>query len=77
MGNLPAALQPARTARAMTADEIEDAITRYVTTAQLAIAAGFDGVQLHAAHGYLMYGTQCASPCGMDVACNVWCLVRA
>jgi len=40
--------------RAMTAGDIEDAITRYARTAQIAKKAGFDGVQIHAAHGYLV-----------------------
>jgi 2,4-dienoyl-CoA reductase-like NADH-dependent reductase (Old Yellow Enzyme family) len=39
--------------RALTVVEIEEIIQRYVTTAQLAERAGFSGVQIHAAHGYL------------------------
>lgn len=38
----------------MTEDKIEDAIQRYATTAQIAQEAGFDGVQIHSAHGYLI-----------------------
>jgi 2,4-dienoyl-CoA reductase-like NADH-dependent reductase (Old Yellow Enzyme family) len=39
---------------AMTSLEIEDVIRRYVKTAQIAQKAGFTGVQIHAAHGYLL-----------------------
>lgn len=38
----------------MTQGEIEDVIERFVTTASRAADAGFDGVELHAAHGYLL-----------------------
>ncbi|BDX04720.1 NADH:flavin oxidoreductase/NADH oxidase family protein [Planctobacterium marinum] len=40
--------------KAMTDEEIEDVIERFVTTAKRAEAAGFDGVEVHAAHGYLL-----------------------
>lgn len=41
-------------ARALRADEIPGLIADYVTAARNAIAAGFDGVQIHAANGYLI-----------------------
>lgn len=40
--------------RALTGPEIEDIIRRYGNTAALAKEAGFGGVQLHGAHGYLI-----------------------
>lgn len=40
--------------RALSADEIEDIVARFGTTAALAEQAGFTGVQIHAAHGYLV-----------------------
>jgi 2,4-dienoyl-CoA reductase-like NADH-dependent reductase (Old Yellow Enzyme family) len=41
-------------AREMTLDEIEMAIDAYAQAARRAKAAGFDAVQLHGAHGYLI-----------------------
>lgn len=40
--------------RALNAEEIEDIVHRFVTTAKLAEQFGFNGVQIHAAHGYLL-----------------------
>ena len=37
----------------MTANDINEAIAEYVKSAELAIEAGFDGVEIHAANGYL------------------------
>lgn len=41
-------------AREMTDDEIEAAILAYGDAAERAMQAGFDGVQIHGAHGYLV-----------------------
>ncbi len=40
--------------RAMTTQDIEQLIQRFVDTALQAERAGFDGIQIHAAHGYLI-----------------------
>jgi len=40
--------------RAMTADDIADVVQRFATTSALAEQAGFTGVEVHAAHGYLL-----------------------
>ena len=42
------------TPRALEDAEIEALVARYATTASLAREAGFDGVQIHGAHGYLV-----------------------
>jgi 2,4-dienoyl-CoA reductase-like NADH-dependent reductase (Old Yellow Enzyme family) len=39
---------------AMTEEQIRATVKRFATTAQLAEQAGFDGVEVHAAHGYLL-----------------------
>lgn len=46
--------QPHSAPRAMTAADIAHAVAEFARSAQLAIEAGFDGVELHAANGYLI-----------------------
>ncbi|MES2899007.1 MAG: FAD-dependent oxidoreductase [Pseudomonadota bacterium] len=41
-------------ARAMTVDEIEHTIEAFGRTAELAVQAGYDALELHGAHGYLL-----------------------
>ncbi|MEK8169455.1 hypothetical protein NKH77_05550 [Streptomyces sp. M19] len=38
----------------MTASDIQDTVERFAVTAELAERAGFAGVEIHAAHGYLL-----------------------
>ncbi|KAG0271799.1 hypothetical protein BGZ96_005619, partial [Linnemannia gamsii] len=40
--------------RALTTEEIQSIIARFVKTSEILYEAGFDGVELHAAHGYLI-----------------------
>ncbi len=47
-------LQPYSVPRAMTEADIAHAVGEYVTSARLALDAGFDGVELHGANGYLI-----------------------
>ncbi|HAA15977.1 MAG TPA: alkene reductase [Cytophagales bacterium] len=46
--------QPYPTPREMTKADIDHTLQEYVAAAKNAIAAGFDGVELHAANGYLL-----------------------
>jgi N-ethylmaleimide reductase len=47
-------MQPHPTPRAMTADDIASTRAEFVTAAKNAIQAGFHGVELHGANGYLL-----------------------
>jgi N-ethylmaleimide reductase len=47
-------MQPHPEPRAMTDAEVRAAIEEHVTAARNAVAAGFDGVELHGANGYLL-----------------------
>lgn len=47
-------MQPHSTPGAMTQTDIAATIAEYVQSAKLAIEAGFDGIELHAANGYLI-----------------------
>lgn len=46
----PAFAQP----RALTSEEIAEIIDRFARSARITVDAGFDGVQIHGAHGYLV-----------------------
>lgn len=48
------AMQPNSPATEMTETEIQNAINEYATSCKLAIEAGFDGIELHGANGYLI-----------------------
>ncbi|MDB4916917.1 MAG: alkene reductase [Gemmatimonadetes bacterium] len=47
-------LQPQATPRALHADELSQVRDEFVASAMLAVDAGFDGVELHGANGYLL-----------------------
>jgi 2,4-dienoyl-CoA reductase-like NADH-dependent reductase (Old Yellow Enzyme family) len=51
---VPMSLPGSPTPRALTAAAIDGIIERFVTAAVVCETAGFDGVQIHAAHGYLV-----------------------
>ena len=47
-------MQPHSTPRAMTETDLAHAVHEYAASAKLALEAGFDGVELHGANGYLI-----------------------
>lgn len=47
--------QPHPVPRALATDEVAGAVEEYVTAARNAIEAGLDGVEIHAANGYLIH----------------------
>ncbi|WP_321924660.1 alkene reductase [Paraburkholderia guartelaensis] len=50
----PSGFKPCPTPRALDTDEIRAIVTDYARAAQRALDAGFDGVEIHAANGYLL-----------------------
>ncbi|ATL48004.1 alkene reductase [Chitinophaga caeni] len=49
-----AGMQPYALPKEMDQEDIDNAIEEHVTAAKNAVAAGFDGIELHAAYGYLV-----------------------
>lgn len=47
-------MQPHATPRALTTEEVKQTIQEYIQAAKNAVEAGFDGVELHGANGYLI-----------------------
>ena len=47
-------MQPQPTPRALTTEEVKQVVQEYVQAAKNAVEAGFDGVELHGANGYLI-----------------------
>ena len=47
-------LAPSENARVMDAGDIEELVEAYARAAGRAVEAGFDAVELHGAHGYLI-----------------------
>lgn len=47
-------MKPEPVPEAMTEDDLRQGIEEYVHSAKSAVAAGFDGIELHAANGYLL-----------------------
>lgn len=57
----PGGKQPLPVPHALTEDEIQHVISGFVQAAHHAMEAGFDGVQLHGANGYLLHEFAAAS----------------
>lgn len=53
-GVQPVAPSPTTSARELTSDELPILVDQYVAATERAIKAGFDGVEVHGAHGFLL-----------------------
>lgn len=53
-GVQPVAPSPTTSARELTSDELPNLVDQYVAATERAIKAGFDGVEVHGAHGFLL-----------------------
>lgn len=53
-GKSPVAPSPSETAREILSEEIEDLAEDFAEAAERAMRAGFDGVEVHGAHGFLI-----------------------
>ena len=51
----PDGMQPYQEPRALATDELPGVVAEYVDAARRAVEAGLDGVELHAANGYLLH----------------------
>jgi NADPH2 dehydrogenase len=54
IGTEPAGPSATNTARELTRSEIESLVEEFAVAAERAVGAGFDGVELHGAHGFLL-----------------------
>jgi len=54
IGTQPVAPSPSGNARRLRAEEIEELAGAYAKAAERAVKAGFDGVEVHGAHGFLL-----------------------
>jgi NADPH2 dehydrogenase len=54
VGGKPAGPSATNTARELTRSEIESLVEEFAVAAERAVKAGFDGVELHGAHGFLL-----------------------
>ncbi len=53
-GQVPRFRKPYETPEEMTKEDIKEVVSQYAQAAKNAIEAGFDGVEIHGAHGYLI-----------------------
>ncbi|KAF0691981.1 Aste57867_16887 [Aphanomyces stellatus] len=52
--NTPEGPKPRQVTRMLSTDEVQELIQQYVDAAKRAIEAGFDGVEIHGANGYIL-----------------------